>query len=368
MNSNFEILRYLRTAEEESASDIHFKSGSHVYFRLADGLRLGGGDCLSNDQIMEILGPCFEGKKERVMELYKNDGSADFSYETDQVRADKLTSRYRIQMFKSSGKVSCSMRRINPEVPSYKEINLPDVYGEILYLRPKGIIILGGETGSGKSTTLASLIDQINSTSRKHIVTIKDPVEYVFTSKQSLINQRELGEDYVDFKKALKAIVREDPDIILVGEMRDIDTVRGAISSAETGHLVLTTLHTATATATLDRILNFFPEDEKPGIRSNLSNNLIAILNQMLLPTTDNKGRVPATEVLINNASIREYILDPKEQKKISGVIDDRADGMHSFNHSLFDLYKAERIIKKVAIESSPNRDALEAMIRGVNK
>ncbi len=366
MSQHPKIIEYFKAVEQHGASDIHFKTGSHTYIRMPEGLRTLEDPILNNDQMMKLLSPCFADKKERVMTRYEEDGSADFSYETNDVRKDKLTSRYRVQLFRSAGKLSCCMRRINPVVPSYKDINLPDIYGEIVHLRPKGIIIIGGETGSGKSTTLACMIDRINSTEMKHIVTIEDPVEYVFTPKRSLINQRELGEDYSTFKMALKAVVREDPDIILVGEMRDIDTVRSAIASAETGHLVLTTLHTATATATLDRILNFFPEDEKQGVRSNLSNNLVAIMNQMLLPNRDGSGRVPATEVLINNPAISKYILDPEDQPKIAEVIAQGHDHMHCFNQSLCRLYKEEVIKKTVAMEHSPNSDALETMMRDI--
>ena len=355
---------YLKFAQEQDASDIHFKSNEPAYFRLANGLRRAD-EVLHEADIFALLEPMMARSKERIMLQYEEYGSADFSYESGIFGEDKV--RYRVQIFKSSGRISTAIRRIRPEIPTFEDIKLPEIYQQAITLRPKGIIIIGGETGSGKSTTLAAMVDYINTHQTKHIVTIEDPIEYVFKSKKSLVNQRELGDDYSGFAQSLKAVVREDPDIILIGEMRDTDTVRSAVSAAETGHLVLTTLHTATAPSTLDRILNFFPEEEKSGIRSNLSNNLIAIMNQMLVPTLDTKGRLPVTEVLINNPAIRLCILDEKKQHGMGDIIIEGADGMHSFNQSLCKYIQQELICHSVAYDNSPNSENLRTMVKGIH-
>jgi len=364
MTIKHKLEHYLKFAQEQDVSDIHFKSNEPAYFRLASGLRRADEVLYEND-IFDLIAPMMSRSKDRIMSQYEDVGSADFSYESDIFGEDKV--RYRVQIFKSSGRISSAIRRIRPEIPTFEDIKLPEIYQKAIKMRPKGIIIIGGETGSGKSTTLAAMIDYVNSHQTKHIVTIEDPIEYVFKSKKSLVNQRELGDDYSSFTQSLKAVVREDPDIIMIGEMRDTDTVRSAVAAAETGHLVLTTLHTATAPSTLDRILNFFPEDEKAGIRSNLSNNLIAIMNQMLVPTINNKGRLPVTEVLINNPATRLCILDEEKQTEMGDIIIEGADGMHSFNQSLCKYVQQELISHAVAYDNSPNSENLKTMLKGIH-
>jgi len=223
--------------------------------------------------------------------------------------------------------------------------------------------VVGGETGSGKSTTLAAMVSYINAREMKHIVTIEDPIEYIIKNQQSRINQRELGQDFPTYAEALRAVVRQDPDVIVIGEMRDADTVRTAITAAETGHLVLTSLHTAEAVQTFYRILNFFDEAEKEAVRKNLSTTLIAIMNQMLLPSIKRGvARVPATEVLINTPAVKMYI-ERGEESRLEGIIDSGEDGMRSFNFSLQELHKNEYIDRATALRASLHPDKLRTML-----
>jgi twitching motility protein PilT len=246
-----------------------------------------------------------ENQKERCRKLFQENGSVDYSYE---VSLAGKSIRYRIQVFRSMGQLSIAMRRIHYDIPNFEQLNLPPIYRKVMENpEQKGIIIVGGETGSGKSSTLAAMIGHIAKRPDKHIVTIEDPIEFVFRDTKALVHQREMGVDFPNYAEALRAVLREDPNVIMIGEMRDAETVHAAIKAAETGHLVLTSLHTATAAWTFSRVLNFFKEAEHDAVRINLSYNLLAIMNQMLLPSDEETvGLIPATEVFINTPSVRE--------------------------------------------------------------
>jgi len=356
------LMRLFQTAERINASDIHLMLGEPPYFRVPGGLASRKGEGLGENHVETIMSCTLTEERRRI---YLKQGYVDYAHEdTIQVReTEKRRVRYRIQLYKTRGSMAAAIRRIKLEIPTFEELNLPPVYEAAIRRRPKGIIVVGGETGSGKSTTLAAMVSYINQREMKHMVTIEDPIEYIIKNQQSRINQRELGEDFPTYAEALRAVVRQDPDVIVIGEMRDADTVRTAIIAAETGHLVLTSLHTAEAIQTFYRILNFFDEAEKEAVRSNLGTTLIAIMNQMLLPSIK-RGvpRVPATEVLINTPAVKMYI-ERAEESKLEDIIESGEDGMRSFNFSLHELHKNEFIDRATALRSSLHPDKLRTLL-----
>jgi twitching motility protein PilT len=282
----YTVDNFIAAAEKYEASDIHLATGEHPRLRIKGKLRAIGvdGAVLAEDNVLAIMQATqSQGQKERCDKLFHDNGSVDYSYEA--MQGGKLF-RYRMQVYRSMGKLSIAMRRIRYEIPTFEQLHLPPIYKAVMEnAEQKGIIIVGGETGSGKSSTLAAMIGYLGKRPDKHIVTIEDPIEFVFRDTKCLTHQREMGLDFPDYGEALRAVLREDPNIIMVGEMRDAETVHATIKAAETGHLVLTSLHTSTAAWTFSRILNFFKEAEHDAVRLNLSYNLLAIMNQMLLPS-----------------------------------------------------------------------------------
>lgn len=362
----YKVDSFIAAAEKHAASDIHLTTDERPRMRINGKLRTLGGDetILSQETILGIIDATMQGRqKERCTSLLEKNGSVDYSYETS---LGERPLRYRCQVYRSMGKYSVAMRRIHYEIPTFERLNLPRIYeSAIKNAEQKGIIIVGGETGSGKSSTLAAMIGYLAKRADKHIVTIEDPVEFVFRDAKGLIHQREMGLDFSDFAEALRAVLREDPNIIMVGEMRDAETVHAAIKAAETGHLVLTSLHTATAAWTFSRILNFFKEAEHDAVRLNLSYNLLAIMNQMLLPSEqESVGLIPATEVFINTPSVRQYLREKDKESQLSDVIKEGHDGMHSFNMSLARLIKEGHIGITEAKSYSHNPQELEMLVK----
>ncbi|MBN1588167.1 MAG: PilT/PilU family type 4a pilus ATPase [Pirellulales bacterium] len=356
------LMRLFQTAERINASDIHLMLGEPPYFRVPGGLASRKGDGLGENHV-ELIVNCTLNDQRKA--IYARQGYVDYAHEAViQIReGESRRVRYRIQLYKTRGSMAAAIRRIKLEIPTFEELNLPPVYEAAIRRRPKGIIVVGGETGSGKSTTLAAMLSYINEREMKHIVTIEDPIEYIIKNQQSRINQRELGQDFPSYSEALRAVVRQDPDVIVIGEMRDAETVRTAITAAETGHLVLTSLHTAEAIQTFYRILNFFDEAEKEAVRKNLSTTLIAIMNQMLLPSIKHGvPRVPATEVLINTPAVKMYI-ERGEENKLEGIVESGEDGMRSFNFSLQELHQNEFIDRATALKASLHSEKLRTML-----
>ena len=358
------LYKLFDTVEEHDGSDIHLTVNEIPYFRVHGRImrpRLTDTPVLTADDIEQMIKPTLN---EQLMKKYKENGYVDYAYEASRKTDGKpKRARYRVQLYRCREAPAVAFRRVKSEIPTFKKLNLPPVYETAISMRRKGIIVIGGETGSGKSTTLASMIDYINEREARHIVTVEDPIEYVITNKKSVINQRELGQDFPSFPQALRAIVREDPDVIMIGEMRDDETVKTAITAAETGHLVLTSLHTASASQTFYRILNFFAPDEREAVRQNLSATLIAIMNQMLVES-DRKDAplVPATEVLINTPAVRMYI-ERNEVEKLADIVAAGQGEMHDFNFSLKRLFKEQYIDQATALHASLNPDRLAQML-----
>ncbi len=354
-----ELNDILRLALQKKASDIHLKAGLPPVFRIH-------GELVPQADIGKISPEGIEKMLFAIMspmqkEKFKKEKDLDMAYGVAGL------GRFRVNIFQQRGTLCAVFRAIPMGVPSIPELNLPKIV-EKLAMEERGLIIVTGTTGSGKSTTLAAMIDFINSRVKKHIITIEDPIEYLLRDKNSIINQREIGTDTVSFVQALRAALREDPDVIMVGEMRDKDTIETALLAAETGHLVLSTLHTLDATETVNRIISVFPPHQHRQIRIQLASVLKGVISQRLVPRADKKGRVPAVEVMINTALIRECILDKDRTKEIRDIIAKgyTTYGMQTFDQSLLSIYTKGLITYEEAMRQATNPDDLALRIKGV--
>jgi len=296
----------------------------------------------------EVESLIFSVMNESQQMMFKENLEIDFS--------TKLSNdvRFRVNAFHQINGISAAFRVIPNEIKQYEELHLPEVMKR-LTTKEKGLILVTGPTGSGKSTTLATMIDSINDNRFCHIITVEDPIEFVHSSKNSLINQRELGHDTHSFTAALRSALREDPDVILVGEMRDLETVSLALTAAETGHLVFATLHTGSATKSIDRVIDMFPKEQQQQVRSMLSESLEAVISQTLLPTKDGKGRVPAVEIMIANAAVRNLIREDKTYQIPSVIQASTKEGMQTRDQSLYNLVMNNLVERTVAEELSDN-------------
>jgi len=286
-------------------------------------------------------------------------GEVDVSY------TEKGVGRFRVNIFRQRGYISIVMRRIKTTIQTFEQLHLPPAMVTFAEMQ-RGLVLLTGTTGSGKTTTLASIVDYINRRRKCHIVTIEDPIEYLHQDRKALISQREIAMDTRDFSSALKAMMRQDPDVILVGEMRDLETFQAAISAAETGHLVFTTLHTTNVVQTIDRIIDLFPSTHHDQIRSQLSLNLRGIMCMRLLPRADGIGRVPTCEVLVVNPAARMIIKENRILQLDTVIASGREAGMQSFNDSLHDLIKSGLITKEVGMDISDNPEDLNMLLQGI--
>jgi twitching motility protein PilT len=351
----FEIDLALKTLVEREGSDLHVKVDSPPIARMHGELiplegfgQLGAED--TERAFKEIAEP-------RSLGEFEEDGEADFSYALAGV------SRFRVNCFKQRGSISIVCRAIPYEIRSIDELGLPEVV-RTLSEEPRGIVLVTGTTGSGKSTTLAAMIDHINRTRSRHIVTLEDPIEYLHKDKLSIVNQREVGADTKSFGRAMRRVLRQDPDVILVGEMRDEETVRTALSAAETGHLVLSTVHTLDATETVNRIIDFFPPHLQQQARVMLASTLRGAIAQRLVPDLTGEGRVPASEVMVVTGRIQDLILNPEETGKITEVIaEGEYYGMRTFDQSLLGYAMAGRISEEVAMENASSAHDLKLML-----
>ncbi|MCG8419866.1 MAG: type IV pilus twitching motility protein PilT [Proteobacteria bacterium] len=352
--------RVLSAARQLGASDVHLKAGLPPIFRIKGELRtVRDVPALTREAIASFA---MHIMNDRQRYDFEENMDIDLAYGTpDGVR-------YRVNLFQQRGSVGMVLRLIPPEVPPFEQLNLPEVVLK-LSNNSRGMVLVTGVTGSGKSTTLAAMVDYINRRNAYHIVTIEDPIEYTFRDKRSVINQREVGFDTQTFARALRAALRQDPDVILVGECRDLETTEIAITAAETGHLVLSTLHTADATETINRIIAMFPTHKQVQARLGLASVLRGVISQRLLPRADGKGMVPATEVMIATERIREMIEDPQRTREIRDAIQTGRHpyGMVSFDQSLALLVKDKLVTYEEAIKNSSSPSDFALLFRGVS-
>jgi len=335
----YETNELLSIAVQNGASDLHIIADSPPIYRIHGELKPYGDQFLNVFDIERIVRELIP---EQLWNKFEENGELDFNYEI------KGLSRFRLNAFKQRNQISIAIRTIPSNIPTIEQLNLPAVVKQLME-KPQGLILVTGPTGSGKSTTLAAMIDYINTNYAKHIITLEDPIEYVHPRKKSIINQREIGFDTKSFATGLRSSLRQDPDIILVGEMRDLETISTAVTAAETGHLVLTTLHTSSAHQTIDRIIDVFPPHQQRQIRMQLAGALQGIISQRLFPTIDGRSRTVATEILVNTPSIANLIRSEKIAQIPNVLQTSRAQGMHTLEMSLVDLMSRGRIHPKVA-------------------
>jgi twitching motility protein PilT len=354
-----DVNELLQTAHSQGASDLHIKVGSSPILRINGELHpLPEEKRLSQEDTVKIA---FAVMSPGQREIFKKRNDIDLAYSVPGL------GRFRCNIFIQRGTVGMVFRVIPMRIPSIEELLLPDIIKKISN-EERGLILVTGTTGSGKSTTLAAMIDHINGNKTDHIMTIEDPIEYLHRDKRSIVNQREIGSDTESFSKALRAAMRQDPDVILVGEMRDFETIQTALTAAETGHLVLSTLHTIDATETVNRIIAVFPPYQHKQVRIQLASVLRGIISMRLVPRIDGKGRVPAVEVLIATATIKDCILDPDKTKFIADVVAQGTIhyGMQTFDQSLFSLYKSGLISYEEALRRASNPDDFALKVKGI--
>lgn len=348
---------YLSNLVERGGSDLHIKSGRCVRGRYNGEIYKMSDEILSYEDTMTLTKEILRSNFENLV-AKKN---VDFTYKLNE------DYRFRANIFFQIEGVSMVFRTIPTKIPSMSQLFLPPVIEKICNTVNRGIILVTGPTGSGKTTTLASIINYINNNKNRHIVTIEDPIEFIFTDNKSVINQRGIGQDVLNFSDALRAALREDPDVILVGEMRDLETIRTAMAAAETGHLVLATLHTLDAKETVGRVINMFPKEEQNRIKMTFSSVVEAIICQRFVKTVDDKRRV-AVEILIKNTRIKDMILDGREDEIYDAIEQSRNTyGMQTFEQHLLDLYNQGIIDRQEALDKSSRRNDLEIRIKNAN-
>jgi twitching motility protein PilT len=351
-----ELLRgILKAAVEGGASDVHIKVGYPVVFRI-------------NRQLVAIEAPVptdqwMSSIADKMVPIHARkrldeDREVDFSY------FEAGVGRFRTNIFQQKGSYALAMRYVKTQVPSFDELGLLPVLKDIAS-STRGIVLIARTTGSGKSTTLAAMLEHINATVKKHVVTLEDPIEFVFEDNQSVIEQREIGLDTQSFEHGLKHVLRQDPDIIMVGEMRDSTSFTAAMQAADTGHLVLSTLHTQNASQSIGRILDFFRPEEREQVRRQLANTLKAVVCQRMI-TTVSGGITPSLEILINTPTVRKMLEENRLEKIGAAIETGRDDGMQTFNQALYDLVKARKVTEAEALAKASNPQALDMMFKGI--
>ncbi|MDR1167822.1 MAG: type IV pilus twitching motility protein PilT [Heliobacteriaceae bacterium] len=355
------IEQLLEQLVKSGGSDLHISSNLPPVMRIDGKLGRVEAPPLTPDEVENLLFPMITNEQRRRLE---QDWELDFSYGIEGL------SRFRVNFYKDKGNYAAAFRTIPSKVPAFETLGLPEVVRRMAE-KPRGLILVTGPTGSGKSTTLASMIDYINSSRSEHILTVEDPIEFVHTSKQSVVHQRELGMDTRSFSNALKSALREDPDIILVGEMRDYETISLALTAAETGHLVFGTLHTSSAAQTIDRIIDVFPEGQQQQIRTQLASSLVAVFAQTLVqklqPDGTKKGRVMAQEIMIVNSALSNLIREGKSAQIYSTIQTNQGLGMQTLEAALARLLNNKLITMEDAISRTSRPDELKRLIQPVS-
>ncbi len=352
------ILDLFHMMVKHNASDLHIKAGEPPVFRVAGQLaRMQNVPPLSADDTQSLLTTIMD---DRAQSQLAENGYCDFSHFVESV------GRFRCNIFRQLGVLSAAVRKVNLKIPTYSELMLPPQLSRIAEYE-QGLILVGGVTGSGKSTTIASILNDINSKRRCHILTIEDPVEYMFQDDRAIVNQREIGIDVKDFKHALRSAVREDPDVMLVGEMRDAETFETALTAAETGHLVFGTVHASGAAQTIGRLLDLFPAEKREQIRTSLGFNLRCVLNQKLLKGASKENpRVPAVEIMFVSPIIKKLILEGEDHKVAEAIANDTENGCENYNKALIRLYREKKITADAALKAAPNAEELRMSMSGI--
>jgi len=347
--------RILKTAVEGGASDVHLKIGTPVVFRINRQLIAIECPFPTEEWMNNVVGQMTPAHLKKRIEQERE---ADFSYFVPGI------GRFRTNLFQQRGQWCLAMRHVKTHVPSFEELGLLEQIKKIAE-SPRGIVLVAGSTGCGKSTTLAAMIEHINANFKKHVVTLEDPIEYVFEDNQSVLEQREVGLDTLSFHHALKHILRQDPDIIMIGEMRDSVSFTSAMSAADTGHLVLSTLHTTNAAQSISRILDFFKADEREQIRRQLAGTMQAVVCQRMVATVS-AGMTPALEIMINTPTVRKLIEENRLDKLPAAIETGGDDGMINFNQALFNLVKQGKVSEQEALSKASNPQALEMNFKGI--
>ncbi len=353
-----EVNKLFRMVMKHEGSDLHLKVGLPPMMRLKGSITKMNAGPLTQEQMEKMLLPVLTDRQRRILD---EEGGVDFSYIVGNEEC-----RFRVSLFRQRTRLSLVARRVNNKIPTFDKLHLPPSIEKLCHF-DQGLIILAGVTGSGKTTTIASMLDFINERESLHILTIEDPIEFTYTDKKSVVNQREIGLDCIDWHKALKDAVRQDPDIILVGELRDRDTFEAGIHAAETGHLVFGTIHASSAASTISRILDLFPPDMHGAIRQALAFNLKAVIAQKLLPSIKpGIQRVPTNEIMIVNPTIRNLIQKSEDSKLPDAIRIGFLEGMLDFTESLRQLVERNDVDKATAIEVAPNPEQLKMALKGI--
>ncbi|NLK20897.1 MAG: type IV pilus twitching motility protein PilT [Epulopiscium sp.] len=349
-----DIDKLLTFGSQSNASDIHITVGVPPIFRINGKLVPIDMPKLSPTDTEEVVMQLLKNSKRK--EIFHREGELDFSYAVPKI------GRFRVNVYRQRGTCAAALRTVAIDIPSLEELKMPAVIGD-LSKHARGLVLVTGPTGSGKSTTLAAMIDKINNERACHILTLEDPIEYLHKHKQSIVNQREIGPDTKSYSAALRSALREDPDVILVGEMRDLETIAIAITAAETGHLVLSTLHTIGAAQTVDRVIDVFPTEQQEQIRIQLANVLRGVISQQLLKTRDGKGRIAATEIMVTTPAISNLIREGKSHQIHSMIQTGNIHGMHSMDMDLANLYKQGKIERQDALTCAQDQETIRRLL-----
>ncbi len=356
-----EIDKLFRAVVKLDASDLHLKVDRPPYVRVNGSLRPMNRGPIDNPEMIRLIMSMFDAHRRKILD---ESGGVDFAHV---VTIDDAPWRFRVNVLQQQGHLGLVARKVSRFIPDFARLNLPPIMEDLCKF-DQGMVLLAGVTGSGKSTTIAAMLNWINAHYRKHILTLEDPIEFTFTEDKCLINQREIGIDVKDFEIGMKHAVREDPDVMLVGEMRDRETFLTAIQAAETGHLVFGTIHASSAASTIGRILDLFPQEMHPSMRSALAFNMKAIVAQKLLPSIKSgTGRVPTVEIMTFSPSVRKLILEERDEKLGDLIRMSVKEGMQDFTLSLKDLVDRLLIDRAVALEVAPNVEALKMALKGID-
>ncbi|MFM8379523.1 MAG: type IV pilus twitching motility protein PilT [Planctomycetia bacterium] len=360
-----EVDRLFEALVNLKGSDLHLKVGQPPFMRVKGALQPLKAPRIDDEQMKRLCMPMLDERQKRILE---NDGGCDFAHTCV---VDGVKWRFRVNLLYQQGALGMVARRVNNTIPDFKGLFLPPAIERLCQL-DQGLVLLAGVTGSGKSTTIGSMLNYINQNYRKHILTLEDPIEFVYTEDKCLINQREIGTDVKNFEVGMKHAVREDPDIIVVGEMRDVETFRTALHAAETGHLVFGTVHAPSAPGTITRILDLFPQEEHAALRSAMATNMKGIVAQKLIKAEGPKAkelgvsRVPVCEVMFFDVMVRKLVLEGEDSQLPDHIRKSHRDGMQDFTMSLKSLIDQDLIDRKDALEIAPNREALMMALKGI--